>query len=226
MPLDRGIYAAVVRVVCETPDGRFASGSGIVISKGGLILTNNHVVENPDFGDVGHITVEFPFQVERELTGHIAEPIIRNDDCDLAVLRTTGLPLARYIDVLGAPRIDASWLERQIRILGYPEVGGGTLTVTRGIVSGFDEYGNIKTDAEINPGNSGGLALDDLDHFVGVPSFIVSGDAGKIGFLISPSRIKEWWSSALIVGPAKAAAPPDSKLSPGSGEVRRLIAPS
>jgi hypothetical protein len=38
--------------------------------------------------------------------------------------------------------------------------------VTRGIVSGFDEISNLKTDAEVNPGNSGGAAFDDLDTFL------------------------------------------------------------
>ena len=57
-------------------------------------------------------------------------------------------------------------LEKRIRVLGYPPLGGGTITVTRGIVSGFDEIGNLKTDAEINPGNSGGAALDDIDVFL------------------------------------------------------------
>ena len=69
--------------------------------------------------------------------------------------------------------------------------------MTRGVVSGFDEAGNLKTDAEINPGNSGGAALDDLDTFLGIPSFIVADGVGKLGFIISVDRIKEWLKTAL-----------------------------
>ena len=79
------------------------------------------------------------------------------------------------------------------------------ITVTRGIVSGFDEFGNIKTDAEINPGNSGGAALDDLDNFLGIPSFIVGDAQGKLGFIISADRVKRWFSETLKSGiPATA----------------------
>jgi tetratricopeptide (TPR) repeat protein len=67
-------------------------------------------------------------------------------------------------------------------------------------VSGFDEAGNLKTDAEINPGNSGGAALDDLDTFLGIPSFVVADTLGKLGFIISIDRIKEWLAAALKSG--------------------------
>jgi S1-C subfamily serine protease len=72
--------------------------------------------------------------------------------------------------------------------------------VTHGIVGGFDKTGNLKTDAEINPENSGGAALDDLDLFLGVPSFISEDALGKIRFIISINRIKEWLGSFLKSG--------------------------
>jgi S1-C subfamily serine protease len=119
---------------------------------------------------------------------------------DLAVVRITGVSPTHFIDLLKVPPTNESLIERRIRVLGFPPLGGGTITVTRGVVSGFDEVGNLKTDAEINPGNSGGAAFDDLDSFLGIPSFIVAGEEGKLGFLISADRVKQWLAAALKSG--------------------------
>jgi hypothetical protein len=72
--------------------------------------------------------------------------------------------------------------------LGYPGLGGNTLTLSQGLVSGFLDEDNdgvqewIKTDAEVNEGNSGGLATNARWEFIGVPSVAVTDGtvAGKI----------------------------------------------
>ena len=209
MPVDRDLYRAVVRLTNTSGlDNRNSLGSGVVISPTGLVITNNHVIEDSDFGTAfGQITLEVLQRVDRPASDAVpAEVVIRNEACDLAVVRVTGVPPAHFIDLLNTTPIDASFMERRIRVLGYPPLGGGTITVTRGIVSGFDEAGNLKTDAEINPGNSGGAALDDLDTFLGIPSFVVADTLGKLGFIISIDRIKEWLATAL-----KSGIPEDSE---------------
>jgi hypothetical protein len=159
MPLNRDVYKAVVRL---TNTSKFAPGkslgSGVVFGRTGLVITNNHVIEDIDFGTAfGEITVETLQSVDQPPAVAVpAEVVIRNEVYDLAVVKITGAPPQHFIDLPRTPRSDASLMERRIRVLGYPPLGGGTLTVTRGIVSGFDEVGNLKTDAEINPGNSGG----------------------------------------------------------------------
>ncbi|MBU2101617.1 trypsin-like peptidase domain-containing protein [Patescibacteria group bacterium] len=62
-----------------------------------------------------------------------------------------------------------------ITVLGYPGIGGDTLTVTDGIVSGFEfregaRY--IKTSAKIDQGNSGGIAIKDSGCLVGIPTYV------------------------------------------------------
>lgn len=62
-----------------------------------------------------------------------------------------------------------------VTILGYPGSGGNTLTITKGIVSGFEiqqgvKY--IKTDAKIDHGNSGGLAVHQSGCMLGIPTFV------------------------------------------------------
>lgn len=206
MPVNPNIYKAVVRLInISQQENQDSLGSGIIFTSTGLILTNNHVIEDSDFGTAfGHITAEILERVDHS-SSHTtpAEIVIRNEDYDLAVLKITGTPPLHFIDLLNTPASDASLMENRIRILGYPPLGGGTITVTRGIVSGFDEFGNFKTDAEINPGNSGGAALDDSDMFIGIPSFIFGNSTGKVGFVISTDRIKEWLGLALRSGVPK-----------------------
>jgi hypothetical protein len=164
-----------------------------------LVITNNHVIEDADFGTAfGQITVESSRSVNQPVSDAVAaELVIRNEVCDLAVVKFKAGPPAPYIDLLKSPVVDTSLMERRIRVLGYPPLGGATITVTRGIVSGFDEAGNLKTDAEINPGNSGGAALDDLGTFLGIPSFVLADEGGKLGFIISVDRIRQWLGSVL-----------------------------
>jgi len=155
MPANFNLYKSVVRLTNTFGlDKRQSLGSGVVFSPTGLVITNNHVIEEANFGTAfGQITVESLDSVDRPASDAVpAEVVIRNEGVDLAVVRITGAAPPHFIDLLSTPPIDASLMERRIRVLGYPPIGGGTITVTRGIVSGFDEAGNLKTDAEINPG--------------------------------------------------------------------------
>jgi tetratricopeptide (TPR) repeat protein len=203
MPINADLYKTVVRLTNTSKLGnRVSLGSGVVFSSTGLIITNNHVIEDPDFGTAfGQIMVESLHSADQPVSNAVpAELVIRNETYDLAVIRITGPVPAHHIDIQKTSPIDASIMERRIRVLGYPPRGGGCITVTRGIVSGFDDSRNLKTDAEINPGNSGGAALDDLDIFLGIPSFIIADVLGKLGFIISVDRIKEWFGTALKDG--------------------------
>jgi hypothetical protein len=108
----------------------------------------------------------------------------------LAVDTTADLAVLRVAEVL--PDVDAEVPDRfpaaplgdsdkidlgdQIRILGYPVIGGETITLTTGSVSGFTSQpglgvrGLIKTDASISAGNSGGLAVDADGRVIGIPT--------------------------------------------------------
>ncbi len=183
-----------------------AYGSGVVISPAGLVITNNHVIEDPDFGTAfGEITIESLKGVDSPATDAVpAEVVIRNETYDLAILRMPPNGAKQFINLLTPGAIDSSLMERRVRILGYPPIGGPMITVTRGVVSGFDLEGNLKTDAEINPGNSGGAALDEMDVFLGIPSFIVPDANGKLGFVITLDRIRIWFEEILRLGSPKS----------------------
>lgn len=74
-----------------------------------------------------------------------------------------------------------------VSILGYPSVGGSSLTATDGIISGF-EYDSgsrfIKTSAKIEHGNSGGVAIKDSGCVLGIPTFVETGSVESIGRIL------------------------------------------
>ena len=151
---------------------REGAGSGFVIREDGVILTNDHVVE-----DAKEIRVTFADG--RELPATV---LGRDPKTDLAVLKVeaTGLPVARLGD---SDRIGVGdW----VVAIGNPF--GLDNTVTAGIVSAkgraigsgpYDDF--IQTDAPINPGNSGGPLLDDQGNVVGINAAIFSQGGGSIG---------------------------------------------
>ncbi len=151
-------------------------GSGVVIDKSGLILTNNHVVKDAD-----EITVRF--SDKREAKGKV---VGTDGKTDLAVIRVAAkeeLPVAR----LG--NSDALRVGEWAIAIGNPFGLDHTLTV--GVVSatgrsevGIAAYENfIQTDASINPGNSGGPLLNVRGEVIGINTAIVASGQG-IGFAI------------------------------------------
>ena len=155
------------------PGPQRGSGSGFIVRKDGLILTNNHVVENAK-----EITV-----VMTDETEYTAELVGRDPKTDLAVLKIEpqgDLPAARMGDS-NALRV-GDW----VMAIGNPF--GLSNTVTAGIVSakgrtiGAGPYDNfIQTDASINPGNSGGPLFNQQGEVIGINTAIFSRSGGNIG---------------------------------------------
>jgi serine protease Do len=158
------------------PQGGFkrqGSGSGFIVRNDGLILTNNHVVE-----DAKEITVTLSDQTE-----YSAKVIGRDPKTDLAVVKVEPkgkLPVAQLGDS------DALRVGDWVMAIGNPF--GLSETVTAGIVSakgrmiGAGPYDNyIQTDASINPGNSGGPLFNERGEAIGINSAIFSQSGGNIG---------------------------------------------
>jgi serine protease Do len=156
------------------------SGSGTVIGAGGLILTNGHVVDDRlSEYDVLGVAVTGRTDEPPELK-YLAEIASADYDLDLAVIRIVsdmnGNPV--QADLSSIPLGDSDQVEigDHLRVLGYPGIGGETITFTEGAVSGFtserDVEGRawIKTDATIAGGNSGGMAVNSAGQLIGVPT--------------------------------------------------------
>jgi S1-C subfamily serine protease len=189
------VLPSVVNIhVTELTPGLFGSGgtqraegSGIVLSKSGLILTNNHVVANAT-----KVTVSFT-DGRDSTTGTV---VGTDPQHDLALVRVSTSDLTPI--TLG--HSDNLQLGDTVTALGFPLDLGGP-TVTRGIVSGLKRditvssdstggsehlTGLIQTDAAINPGNSGGPLVDSNGNLVGIDTAAASAaSAENTGFAIA-----------------------------------------
>jgi serine protease Do len=155
------------------PGGQRSSlGSGVILSRDGYIVTNNHVVAGG--GDV-------IVRLDRG-TEHPARVIGTDPATDLALLKIDGASFP----VL--PLGDSDRLEVGEPVMAIGNPFGLDQTVTTGIVSAkerfigsgpYDDF--IQTDASINPGNSGGPLLDSRGAVVGINSAIFSQSGGSIG---------------------------------------------
>ena len=201
--LQRAIQATVQ--VLTPQDGAsdiLSTGSGTVVNgEKGFILTNFHVVGDPDTGQ--YANAERMAWIALSPNGSMQPPTVRyraevvNGDpqLDLALLRiVAGADGKRTPDNLSLTAIPIGdsatvTIGDAVTVLGYPGLGGDTITLTRGTVAGFVD-GWIKTDAETNPGNSGGAAIDAAGELIGVPSagYVESGGEderlpGKLGLI-------------------------------------------
>jgi Do/DeqQ family serine protease len=151
-------------------------GSGVIIEKGGLILTNNHVVKDAD-----EITVKFANKQEAK-----GKVVGTDPKTDLAVIRVT---TKEDLPVVALGNSDTLHVGEWAIAIGNPFGLDHTLTV--GVISatgrsevGIAAYENfIQTDASINPGNSGGPLLNIRGEVIGINTAIVASGQG-IGFAI------------------------------------------
>jgi S1-C subfamily serine protease len=170
------------------------TGSGTFVSKEGLILTNAHVVLPEEGYPVDVITIAPTISADQKpAPAYIGKVIQADTQLDLAILQVAsdlnGNPVDR--STLNFPVItlgdsDKLSLGDKLSILGYPGIGGDTITLTSGEVAGFTAetgFGNrafIKTSATIAGGNSGGLAANDEGELVGIPTQLGSGSDSRI----------------------------------------------
>lgn len=182
--LNRSLLATVqVLAPIDSEIDRLSTGSGSVLTKLGHVLTNFHVLGDPDTGQLFNqrgvvwIAVSPPDLRSEPIVSYRAEIIEADQVKDLALLRVVasadGLPLPADFSMSSIPIGDSDTVRigDELVILGYPGIGGESITLTRGSVSGFLQAENwIKTDAEINPGNSGGSAVNNAGDLVGIPT--------------------------------------------------------
>jgi serine protease Do len=154
-----------------TPPAR-GLGSGVIVTKDGYILTNNHVVDDAD-------KVKVTLQDGREFT---AKVIGKDKESDVAVVK---------IDAKDLPAVtlaDSAQIEVGDVVLAVGNPFGLGQTVTMGIISAtgrvamdlkYQDF--IQTDAAINPGNSGGALVDTDGRLIGINTAIYSRSGGSEG---------------------------------------------
>jgi putative serine protease PepD len=210
------VLPSVVKINVSGPQGGRGSGSGIILSEDGEILTNNHVVEAAENG--GRLTVNFD-----DGSGAEAEIVGTDPMTDLAVIKAQDVEGLTPATIGSSDAIDVG---EAVVAIGSPF--GLEATVTSGIVSAKNRpvsvpnedapeqpeglpdfpggqpqavtsttYPAIQTDAAINPGNSGGPLVNLAGEVIGINSSIrsassgLTGEAGSIGlgFAIPISKV-------------------------------------
>ncbi len=159
-------------------------GSGFIVDSSGIVVTNNHVIDN---GTEVTVTLQDNTTLKAKVLGH-------DERTDLAVLKVEAghpLPALAFGDS-DVPRV-GDW----VLAIGNPYALGGT--VTAGIISArgrdihqgpYDDF--LQTDAPINRGNSGGPLFDMDGKVIGVNTAIYSPSGGSIGlgFSIPSNMVK------------------------------------
>jgi serine protease Do len=178
-----------------------ATGSGVILSEDGLILTNNHVVRNA-------LKIEVKLHNPNR-AGHMPDSTLSaklvgvDREADLAVIKIekTGLPKL--------PLGDSSKLRQGQFVMAFGNPLGLEGSVTMGIVSSTarslkldDPMSYVQTDAPINPGNSGGPLVDSEGRVVGINTFILtqSGGSEGIGFAVPSNVVLSSYSQIIKDG--------------------------
>jgi len=162
-------------------------GSGFILNKEGLILTNYHVIEN---GQQIEVTLS-------DKSKHKATKVTEDRGHDLALLK---IDAPNLVPATLAETSNGLTVGQRVYAIGNPFGLSGTMT--RGIISAIRSVrgpqGNliedaIQTDASVNPGNSGGPLLNSRGEVIGITTMIASNGADQssgIGFAIPINTAK------------------------------------
>jgi S1-C subfamily serine protease len=187
--IDAGAIAAtvgpsVVTVVSLVDGTEVATGSGVIITSDGEVITNEHVVRGAD---------EVRVRLMGETEPRDAEVLASDPPNDLALLRVDGSGFQPA--VIAAP--DAIAVGEQVVAIGFALGLDGAATVSTGVVSALERTlltedgalgGLVQTDAPISSGNSGGPLVNARGEVVGINTAVATisaGTATNVGFAIS-----------------------------------------
>ncbi|MEA3464174.1 MAG: S1C family serine protease [Patescibacteria group bacterium] len=199
---------AEVQVYCIDKDGYGKSGSGTMIDPKGIILTNRHVIEgaymNTCFiGFIESISQEPNFGTEGNYNLAEVKYQTASDDMDAAILYLDNPTnkIYPYINIWDS-NSDALQFGDKIEVIGFPSIGGSTITYTSGDFSGFGSNSDgtqnyIKTTAMLEHGNSGGAAYSSDGLFIGIPTMAMAGTLNSLSYILSVNSIKNWLYSVL-----------------------------
>lgn len=225
----------VVMVIGVSDKGKGNGGTGSIIRKDGLVLTNAHVVIEDRTGKPyprvlvflkpDRVTGNSKTDLSRRLEARV---LAVNEGLDLALLKTEGradgLPVLELVD----PR-DVRIGDR-VAAIGHPEQGG-LWTLTTGVVSAeFEDYQNtpgkdvFQTETGLNRGNSGGPLLDAQAHVIGINTAIARLAADglpitSISFSVKSSVALKWLRQQGIGSNVAQSLPePEHRGPPAGGD--------
>ena len=158
-------------------------GSGVIVRSDGIIITNNHVITDSrtksPFDEIFFAPSDQGVNAAQSKASRL-KPLSVSREYDLALLgiepdnAASKPPLFPAVEIGDSKAVQ---LLDEIVIIGFPEKGGTTVTISEGVIEGKDILGNwIKTDARVIHGNSGGAAVNAEGKLIGIPTKVEADD--------------------------------------------------
>lgn len=250
--LNHGVLSTIKLIPMDGRGRMFSGCSGTVVNPTGYIVTNWHCVgltstdreddtgQGLKPGDLYHpegLVVIAPTRDPRKapIPTYIAQVMAGTPELDVAIVKIVAmfrrgerLPESLPLVVMRLGDSDKLEVGDPVHVVGYPGLGGPLVTVSSGIVSGFDdrnedgELDSIKTTAEMSGGNSGGLAMNDAGELIGIPTWgqvlgSKSVDRMMMGNLAKPHLEKALQAPPPTPVPTPGRPPPAPSPTPGNG---------
>lgn len=196
---------SIVKIVSYLYDEKHQSlrnigyGSGVVINQKNQILTNFHVVSDEDTTRPADIFEVCYSEDLRQVPDclYSATLVSYEEDHDAALLQLVEgeVPFPTF------PKLPISnkkpLISENIKVVGFPDIGYETLTVTSGTISGFskDNRGNwTKFDSKTSYGGSGGALLNEKGELIGIATMVNSSDLDSLGYFKPIDEIDDFIS--------------------------------
>jgi serine protease Do len=226
------LIAATVQIfglrVAGDPTSAYGWGSGTVISADGLILTNAHVAKptagglavqsldpTPSVDPAGLLVAIVEDEASPAVPRYFATVVAADGYLDAALIRIDrtidGTPVAPGTLALPFLQIGDSDVVRAgdpLTVVGFPGIGGDTISLSSGQISGFlgdprlGDRAWLKTDAVVSQGNSGGLAANNADELVGLPTMVNPDDTGGYSLVRPIALVRPMIDDALAGRPS------------------------
>ncbi|MDP2736223.1 MAG: S1C family serine protease [bacterium] len=199
---------AEVQIVCTDGADSWFSGSGTIIDPKGIILTNRHVIEgaykNTCFiGFIESISQEPNFGAKGNYNLAEVKYYTTTSDMDAAILYLDNPTNKTYPYInIWTSNSDSLQFGDKVEAIGFPSIGGSTITYTSGDFSGFGSKSDgtqnyIKSTAQLEHGNSGGASYNSNGQFIGIPTMVVAGTLNSLSYILSVNSIKSWLSGII-----------------------------
>ena len=184
-------------------------GSGVIISNDGLVLTNYHIFDVKSEND--SVINDRAYQVCVALQAdavptceYVASVVAFDKSTDVALIKikplATSYSAAPDVSSLSFVNLAAGTIDtgKNITVFGYPGIGGKTLTITKGTISGKESINGrdwLKTDAVVSYGSSGGAVLDENNNLAGLVTETSSDGNASLGLALAVSSLRDWISN-------------------------------
>jgi len=208
--------ATTVLIRVEIADQPISYGSGVIVSRQGLILTARHVLPEQTIRASGSYLISSLIGWDRptlDFSGaHRLEIEYVSDRYDVAILRFRSPPA----DLKYALIDDKLTQGQPVLVLGYPS--GGNLAVTAGVASKEAEGGRYATDAAVGPGNSGGPVFAPSGRVLGIITEGTRPNSPQIrlGYFVTGSTVLKELSSERPALPLGGPEPSRTRFLPAA----------